>query len=250
MFDEVVQLQHAKFTPMYQVLNQHIQASEAELRSVLSATQGKIKAAAQTEIDQFEVNTRASLYQAIDENIDNQTFVDVFESKITTAKTLFIEKLTPSVEREVELYFQQIAAVIEKQNKHISDVLHTYNKVNHLDYQLNAQTKWDQLLNSFKQSQPMQINMGVCSSALSIVSDDFKRSQQRKVADSKLRDVVENIHQHFDENVQLAMQALSTQIDTIQAAMLLSIKPIQDVHQYLDLAEKEFNQLVMQLEAY
>ncbi len=246
---EVRQLQSDKFAPLLVQTKAVIEQTKSELHTHLNRFNGTLKARADENILLFEHNARVAMYDQIDNGTDNALFKKVLADTLDAEQQTLAQTLSATFENDLSEYYSTFFEVMTRQYELLIDIIDIYHTINEFDYQLNSEIKIVKLINGLIQNNHVEVSLGAYQTALSFLSDEYTRSSQRKITDENLRGSVSAMNDSFDINLQQAMDVLTTHIEQVHAAMLLSIKPIQDVHDYLDAAEKKFAQLVLQLEA-
>ncbi len=247
---EVHQLKNDKFSPLLTQINTVIEQTKSELHALLNRFNRTLRVTADENILMFEHKARVAMYDQIDVGIESEMFKETLSNLIEEDQATLSQSLATLFDKDLSHYYSTFFEVMTRQYALLIDIIDIYHTINEFDYQLNSEIKIEKLINGLIEKNRVEVSLGAYQLVMSFFSEEFTRSHQRKITDENIRNTVNVMNESFYNNLQLVMDGLTEHIDLVHSAMLLSIKPIQDVHGYLDGAEKEFAQLVLQLEAY
>lgn len=254
------------FKPLASKLAKDAELAQSQLDTSLDALRGRLISQGEGAVTEFTEDVRNAIYQKIDSDISNDDFKDAFERIIRRKQETLVASLPGLMEAEVDRFQQQIRDVVERFENFAADLMDTYGNLENSGFgeKLNLKINLDHginipgLLGALAGGALMFWNpagwvvlaLGAVSLAVGLYkavrgffSSDYKKSQQRKSADSNLGDIDYKLRDSLRETLDAAIPQLQPKLDAVKEALELPAQQIEQMAALLGQAEKQLKKI-------
>lgn len=254
------------FKPLAIKLIEDAEVSQSQLDLSLDTLRNRLTSQGESAVTEFTENVRSAIYEEIDCDIDNDDFKEAFESIILSKQKALIENLPERMQLEVDKFQVQIRDVIDRFENFAAEVIDTYGNLARSSFSKNINLKinlnsginvpglvsaligaglmfWNPAGWGLLALGAVSLIVGVYKSVRSLFSSDYKKSQQRKSANSNLRDIDGKLRESLRETLDAAIPQLQATLDAVKTTLELPAQQVQQMIVVLGQAEKQLKNI-------
>jgi len=269
--DEVSKTLRDSFKPLAKELKKDAEQAQLQLDTALDALKTRLESQGESAISTFSNNVRKKIYAEIDDDIDNDDFKDALERFIASEQSKLIAELPGSMQKEVDKFQQQISDIVERFQAFAAELQDAYGniRVNGLGKKLDLKIDIDNGINIagllgaiaggvllfFTPAGWVVMALGaitvlvsLAKSVIGFFSSDYKKSQQRKAANSNLDDITDKMRESLRDSLAKALPQLEPKVEALKAALDLPAAQIADIVAILGKSERQLKNLSKKIE--
>lgn len=254
------------FKPLASKLAKDAELAQSQLDMSLDALRGRLVSQGESAVTEFAESVRSAIYQKIDNDISNDEFKDALERIIRREQKALMERLPGRMEAEVDKFQDQIRDVVERFENFAADLIDTYGNIANsglgekieLKFKLDNGVNIPSLLGVLVGGALMIWNpagwvvlalsafslaIGLYKAVRGFFSSDYKKSQQRKSADSNLGDIDGKLRASLRDTLDAAIPQLQPKLDAVKEALELPAQQIEQMAALLGQAEKQLKKI-------
>jgi hypothetical protein len=217
-------------------------------------------------LNNFKKDSRADIYQEIENKIDNSEFKSKFETILKIKLNLLQKDLELNNQKSLSDFESLIKATIEKMQTRMEDLIysqqqHSPMKNIQLDLRLKLDSgvnKWGLLGTAVGIAAAMWWNpvgwvMGVLTGVglmisfakaiWSVFDSNYRKSQQRQNVDANLPRIADKVHINMQDSLNALMPKIESELDLLKTQLKQPLSDIAKLLQALDQAIIEFDRL-------
>jgi flagellin-specific chaperone FliS len=250
--------------PLYNQLSNELQDVTYNLDKTVQATKNRMKSSVEKAIRNFENKTRKMIYSEIDKNIGEDLFEKKFKSIIEKMQCkCFQNDLSIMLEKERNRFQDEINEVMVNFNRRANNTIKEFRSISSgsndfkLDIDIDNGINGMGLMGSavgtvglaysvlmFSNAwNPLGWTMfavGVVTTLISFgksiykfFSDDYKKSEQRKIADKNIARIAKDIEITISEKLTLSFKEFDKLIDTIKGDVESDVEQVKKLNEYI-----------------
>lgn len=257
---------HQNFQIMQDNLGKIFENSMKEIDSNINNLKSDFVRNSHNALNNFKKDSRADIYQEIENKIDNSEFKSKFETILKIKLNLLQKDLELNNQKSLSDFESLIKATIEKMQTRMEDLIysqqqHSPMKNIQLDLRLKLDSgvnKWGLLGTAVGIAAAMWWNpvgwvMGVLTGVglmisfakaiWSVFDSNYRKSQQRQNVDANLPRIADKVHINMQDSLNALMPKIESELDLLKTQLKQPLSDIAKLLQALDQAIIEFDRL-------
>jgi Asp-tRNA(Asn)/Glu-tRNA(Gln) amidotransferase C subunit len=254
------------FKPLAKELQKDADQAQLQLNTALDALKTRLESQGESAISEFTNTIRKKIYAEIDGDVSNDEFKEAFERLIKRQQAALVQKLPDIMQKEVEKFQTQIGDIVERFQVFAAELLDAYGdiRVSGLSGTFDLKIDIDNginvtgLLGALVGGALMFWNpagwvvlalgavtvlVGAVKAVIGFFSSDYKKSQQRKSADSNLERITDKMRESLHESLASALPQLEPKVEALKAALDIPAAQITDIVTILAKSERQLKKL-------
>ena len=238
------------------------------LKNSFNTMKNDIETALKKDLRKFENDTREQIYNYIDTNVSDDSFKRKFEEIRNKNVEILSSNIPISLKNEVERFQNKIVETLDNFKRRINNSIHDYSNfnmnLNGNNFILNidiksginkwgvvgslagtfgtislalAATGWGLVLLAVLSA--LTVFIGLFKSIRKALSDDYKKSEQRKAVDENLKKIIIEVEKKLSEKTDEIFKELSLNINSINEDLEVVLNHIQKLNNLIYTTQKK-----------
>ncbi|WP_137173026.1 hypothetical protein [Massilia sp. HP4] len=269
--DEVSKTLRESFTPLGKELKKDAEQAQMQLETALDALKSRLESQGESAISRFNNNVRKKIYDEIEGDISNDDFKDALERFIAREQATLVAELPGIMQKEVEKFQVQIDDIVKRFQTFAAELMDAYGniRVTGLGGKLDLKIDIDNginipgLLGALVGGALMIWNpagwvvlaigaitvlAGAVKAVIGFFSSDYKKSQQRKSANSNLDNIADKMRESLNDSLAAALPQLEPKVEALKAVLDKPAAQIASVVTMLGKSERQLKNLSKKIE--
>ncbi|XLZ69847.1 hypothetical protein ABT364_25485 [Massilia sp. SR12] len=254
------------FKPLASQLAKDAAAAQKQLDMSFDALRGRLISQGESAATEFTESVRSAIYRKIDDDISNDDFKDDFERIIRRKREALVESLPDMMQGEIRKFQEQINSVVERFESFATDLMDTYSNLSNTSFgeKFDLKIKLDNGINTLGLLSALAggamlvwnpagwvmlalgaagLVVGAWKALRGFFSSDFKKSEQRKSADSNLSNIDSKLRESLRETLDAALPQLQPKLDAVKEALDRPAQQIEQMATLLGQAERQLKNI-------
>lgn len=264
--EQVTSTLRDSFKPLAKELQKDADQAQLQLDTALDALKTRLESQGENAISEFTNTVRKKIYDKIDGDIGNDDFKDAFEGLIRRQQTVLVDKLPAIMQNEVDKFQKQIGDIVERFQAFAAELLDAYGniRISGLGGSFDLKIDIDNGINlpgllgavvggvllfwtpagwAVLAIGAVTVLVGAVKSVIGFFSSDYKKSQQRKTADSNLERITDKMRESLRESLGAALPQLEPKVEALKAALDMPAAQIGGIVKILAQSERQLKKL-------
>ena len=257
-------IQKNSFKPLSKEITKEIKAATDNLDNTLIEVKKKTKNQVRKEIQKIKTEIRSEIYKQIDTDISDIQFEKDFKSIIEEGNNKISRELPKALGQEINIFKIEIEKVINNFKRRINGVIKDFQTIsinlNGSEFKINLDMKngvdgvglfstligaggiytmimttnsWNPLGWAMIGLSVLGLVIGFAKSIFKFFSSDYKKSEQRRVADENIDKISKEMEKQVIKELKIALKDFEKQVETISDELKESGKKINQMNKYL-----------------
>lgn len=268
---EVSKTLRDSFKPLGSELKKDAEQAQLQLDTALDALKTRLESQGESAISRFSNNVRKNIYAEIDDDISNDDFKEALERFISSEQAKLDAELPGLMQKEVEKFQEQIDDIVKRFQAFAAELMDAYGniRITGLGSRLDLKIDIDNGINipgllgaltgaallffspagwALLAVGAVTVLASLAKSVMGFFSSDYKKSQQRKAANSNLDDIADRMRGSLRDSLGTALPQLEPKIEALKAALDKPAAQIAGIVTMLGKSESQLKNLSKKIE--
>jgi len=263
------------FEPLYKQIVQEVDDASSNLKNTLRKINIDLDSVVVKALRDFENNTRKDIYDHIKENVSDSSFKNKLEELLQEHSQTMIESIPKEIEKRIIKFQESITEVLMNFKRRVDLVIQDYQTFDfgNLDSKFNVDLQmgngidkmaltgsligagglaysavmfsnsWNPLGWTMFAIGVVSVLIGGYKSFRKFLSDDYKKSEQRKSAEKNIENIIDEIKPKMMENIKPLSDEFSELVDKIINDLDTIVRQRKVVNEHVKTVHKELVQI-------